>query len=69
VIDFFAKLFEVPAKEASHLLACAYGIQPYAQEVVEDHENLANEKPVLKLRRSKGKSRNLHPMRLNLPRR
>lgn len=29
VIDFVAKLFEVPAKEASHLLACAYGIQPY----------------------------------------
>lgn len=27
VIDFFAKLYEVTAKEASHLLACAYGIQ------------------------------------------
>ncbi len=34
VIDFFAKLYEVPAKEASHLLACAYGIQPYTQEPV-----------------------------------
>ncbi len=34
VIDFFAKLYEVPAKEASHLLACAYGIQPYIQEPV-----------------------------------
>ncbi len=34
VIDFVAKLFEVPAKEASHLLACAYGIQPYTQEPV-----------------------------------
>jgi hypothetical protein len=32
VIDFCAKLFEVPAKEASHLVACAYGIQPYAPE-------------------------------------
>ena len=31
-IDFFARLFDVSAKEASHLLACAYGIQPYAQE-------------------------------------
>jgi len=34
VIDFFAKLYEVPAKEASHLMACAYGIQPYTQEPV-----------------------------------
>ena len=34
VIDFFAKLYEVPAKEASHLLACVYGIQPYTQEPV-----------------------------------
>lgn len=32
VIDFFAKLYDVSAKEASHLLAYAYGIQPYAQE-------------------------------------
>jgi hypothetical protein len=32
VIDFYAKLYGVSAKEASHLLACAYGIQPYAQE-------------------------------------
>lgn len=28
-IDFFSKLNEVSAKDASHLLACAYGIQPY----------------------------------------
>lgn len=34
VIDFIAKLWEVPAKEASHLLACAYGIQPYTSEPV-----------------------------------
>jgi hypothetical protein len=34
VIDLFAKLHEVPAKDASHLLACAYGIQPYSQEPV-----------------------------------
>lgn len=32
VIDFFAKLYEVSAKEASHLLAYAYGIQPYTQQ-------------------------------------
>ncbi len=35
VIDFVAKFFEVPAKEASHLLARLYGIQPYSQEEVE----------------------------------
>jgi len=34
VIDFFARLHEIPAKEASHLLACAYGIQPYTQKPV-----------------------------------
>ncbi len=46
VIDFFAKLYEVPAKEASHLLACAYGIQPYTQEIgAEAATNQANEKP------------------------
>ncbi|MBA4184423.1 MAG: hypothetical protein H0X49_10485, partial [Acidobacteria bacterium] len=33
VIDFFGKLYETTAKEASHLLACAYGIQPYFQEM------------------------------------
>lgn len=32
VIDFASKLFETGAKEASHLLACAYGIQPYTAE-------------------------------------
>ncbi len=32
VIDFFSKLYEVPAKDASHLLACAYGIQPYTSD-------------------------------------
>lgn len=32
VIDFFAKLYQVPAKEASHLIACAYGIQPYTAD-------------------------------------
>ena len=32
VIDFTSKLFEVPAKEAGHLIACAYGIQPYTAE-------------------------------------
>jgi hypothetical protein len=32
VIDFTSKLYGVTAKEASHLLACAYGIQPYTAE-------------------------------------
>jgi hypothetical protein len=46
VIDFFAKLYQVSAKEASHLLACAYGIQPYTQEIgAEAATNQANEKP------------------------
>jgi hypothetical protein len=48
VIDFFAKLYEVPAKEASHLLACAYGIQPYSQMQVSQSkpaQNPVSEKP------------------------
>jgi DNA primase len=32
VIDFFARINEVSAKESSHLLACAYGIAPYNSE-------------------------------------
>jgi hypothetical protein len=40
VIDFFARLHEIPAKEASHLLACAYGIQPYTQKPVEENESV-----------------------------
>jgi len=39
VIDFCAKLYEVSAKEASHLLACAYGIQPYMREAAETNNN------------------------------
>ncbi len=35
VIDFYAKLFEVTAKEASHLIAYAYGIAPYSHEMTE----------------------------------
>ncbi len=34
VITFASKLFETDAKEACHLLACAYGIQPYNAEFV-----------------------------------
>ncbi len=48
-IDFFAKLHEVPAKEASHLLACAYGIQPYSSSVQvgesQEVKQSASEKP------------------------
>lgn len=36
VIDLVAKLLEVTAKEASHLLACAYGIQPYSPPEAEE---------------------------------
>lgn len=42
VIDFTAKLYEVIAKEASHLLACAYGIQPYSSEPVEKSQPVKN---------------------------
>ncbi len=42
VIDFISKLYEVPAKEASHLLACAYGISPYSSE-----EQVISEKPTI----------------------
>jgi hypothetical protein len=48
VIDFFGKLFEVSAKEASHLLACAYGISPYTQAMVVDVNNQTNENPTVK---------------------
>ena len=44
VIDLFAKLYEVPAKEASHLLACAYGISPYSQSQVNEPPH--SEKPI-----------------------
>lgn len=42
VIDFTAKLFETTAKEASHLLACAYGISPYSSEPVEKSQPVKN---------------------------
>jgi hypothetical protein len=44
VIDFFARLYEVSAKEASHLLACAYAIAPYNSETP-----LAETQPVNRL--------------------
>ena len=43
VIDFCAKLYEVSAKEASHLIACAYGIQPYTQEMAVSESHPAKE--------------------------
>lgn len=39
MIDFIAKLWQVPAKEAAHLLACAYGIQPYNQAVTIENQS------------------------------
>lgn len=41
-IDFFSKLNEVSAKDASHLLACAYGIQPYSSERGADQNGKLN---------------------------
>lgn len=43
VIDFYAKLFEVTAKEASHLIAYAYGIDPYSHEITETAERETEE--------------------------
>jgi DNA primase len=52
VIDFFAKLYSVSAKEASHLLAFIYGIQPYTLETAETAiatgDNQPNAKPIAK---------------------
>ncbi len=43
VIDFYAKLFEVTAKEASHLIAYAYGIDPYSHEMTEADMDMAEQ--------------------------
>lgn len=50
VIDFFAKLYGVSAKEASHLLAYVYSIQPYTLDTTPAAVagNPVNEKPVVK---------------------
>jgi hypothetical protein len=49
VIDFYSKLREVTAKEASHMLACAYSIQPYAKDseavIKPPIENSTDKKP------------------------
>lgn len=42
VIDFFSKLNKVSSKDSSHLLACAYGIQPYSSEPVAEHNGKPN---------------------------
>ncbi|NOT48470.1 MAG: hypothetical protein HOP17_12065 [Acidobacteria bacterium] len=60
-IDLFSRLHEISAKEASHLLACGYGITPYGENtlpqnadgekvpeiVVEKIEEPAQEKPAV----------------------
>lgn len=46
VIDLTSKLYEISAKEASHLIACAYGIQPYNQEVAAASESVPVKKSV-----------------------
>ena len=45
VIDFFSRLNEVSAKDSSHLLACAYGIQPYSSEPVAEQNGNGNRNP------------------------
>ena len=46
VIDFFSKLNQTSAKDASHFLAYAYGIQPYGSEPVPE-ENQSS-KPAIR---------------------
>jgi hypothetical protein len=42
VIDFFTKLYHVTSKDASHMLACAYGIAPYSSEPGEEKTKAIN---------------------------
>jgi hypothetical protein len=42
VIDFYAKLYTVSAKEASHLLALVYGIQPYVKAPITENQPADN---------------------------
>ena len=64
VIDFFARLNEATAKEASHLLACAYGIPPYNQEMIEAQPIIERTKHRSPMPcRSEGKYQSLHPVR------
>jgi hypothetical protein len=48
VIDLLARLYAVTAKEASHLLACAYGITPYGREPAAANENKPEEETATK---------------------
>ena len=45
VIDFFSKLNKISAKDTSHLLAYAYGIQPYSSEPVQVENGKKNPSP------------------------
>lgn len=45
VIDFFSKLNQISAKDTSHLLAYAYGIQPYSSEPVLEENGSKNQSP------------------------
>jgi len=48
VIDFFAKLHNVPSKEASHFVACAYQVGPYTDQPFTPAEKNLKPKPVSK---------------------
>ncbi len=60
-IDFFARLNNVSAKEASHLLACAYGITPYSSEPMPEQ----TEKPNPSVRGGDVESREAGPVKDN----
>ena len=48
VIDFFSKLNQISAKDTSHLLAYAYGIQPYSSEPVPKEGEDLSPKPAIR---------------------
>ena len=48
VIDFFSKLNQISAKDTSHLLAYAYGIQPYSSEPVPEEAEDQSPKPAIR---------------------
>ncbi len=43
-IDLFSRLHEISAKEASHLLACGYGITPYGEDVLTEKAEVESER-------------------------
>ena len=45
VLDFMSKLHRISAREASQLLACAYGLPPYSGEPIPERNETQNHNP------------------------